>query len=144
MPTYAELKPHADYIKGGRKSDDRAALATGWPMLTLWCEYEMYALALVEVNGGIITPIAEPDYREYFPGFRREWPRALPLRPLWFGFAGNALLYAAVLWLVFFAPFQLRRSIRRRRNLCPACGYPRGTSPVCTECGVPISRNANT
>jgi hypothetical protein len=59
----------------------------------------------------------------------------LPLRPLWPGFAINTIFYAAILWVLFFAPGAVRRTIRRRRGLCPACAYPIGTSSVCTECG---------
>jgi hypothetical protein len=59
----------------------------------------------------------------------------LPCFPIWPGFAINTIFYAAILWLLFFAPGSLRRMIRRRRGLCPACAYPVGTSPVCTECG---------
>jgi len=59
----------------------------------------------------------------------------LPLMPLWPGFAINMLFYAAILWGVFAAPFALRRRRRVKRGLCPACAYPIGDSPVCTECG---------
>ncbi len=61
--------------------------------------------------------------------------RLAPLRPLWSGFAVNTLLYAVVLWLLILGPFALRRFIRIRRGLCPACAYPRGESDVCSECG---------
>jgi hypothetical protein len=54
------------------------------------------------------------------------------------GFAINTIFYAAILWVLFFAPGKVRRSMRRRRGLCPACGYPVGMSEVCTECGLPI------
>ena len=64
--------------------------------------------------------------------------RVLPFRPLWPGFAVNSLLYAAVLWLLICGPFALRRFIRVRRGLCPACAYPHGESPVCSECGKTI------
>ncbi len=60
------------------------------------------------------------------------------VEPLWRGFAINTVFYAALLWLMFAAPFALRRSIRRRRGLCPACAYPVGASDVCTECGKPV------
>ena len=53
------------------------------------------------------------------------------------GFAINTLFYAGVLWVLFCGPFALRRMIRRRRGQCPACAYPIGQSPVCTECGAP-------
>ncbi len=63
-------------------------------------------------------------------------------RPLWPGFAVNTLFYAVVLWLLIPGPFALRRFIRVRRGLCPACAYPRGESDVCSECGkaLPNSR----
>jgi hypothetical protein len=61
---------------------------------------------------------------------------AVPFLPIWPGFAINTIFYAAILWVLFFAPGTIRRTIRRRRGLCPACAYPIGTSPVCTECGV--------
>ena len=59
----------------------------------------------------------------------------LPWAPVWPGFAINTIFYAAVLWLLFAAPFALRRRIRARRGQCPACAYPVGASDVCTECG---------
>jgi len=62
----------------------------------------------------------------------------VPFRPLWPGFAINTLFYAGVLWVLFCGPFALRRMIRRRRGRCPACAYPVGSSPVCTECGASL------
>ncbi len=67
----------------------------------------------------------------------RRW-RALPLRPIWRGFAINTIFYAALLWLLIPGPFVLRRHIRIRRGLCPACAYPMGESAVCSECGSEI------
>jgi len=63
----------------------------------------------------------------------------LPYRPYWPGFAINTLFYAGVLWMLFAGPFALRRMIRRRRGRCPACAYPVGQSPVCTECGAAVT-----
>ncbi len=70
----------------------------------------------------------------------------LPLRPIWLGFAFNTIFYAAILWLLAFAPFTARRRlrrerghIRRKRGHCIKCGYDlRGSSRgegVCSECG---------
>ncbi len=72
------------------------------------------------------------------PGGGSSWPNALPLRPLWPGFAVNTLFYAAILWLIIPGPFALRRLIRRRRGLCPACGYDlrHAEHQACPECGV--------
>ncbi len=57
---------------------------------------------------------------------------------LWLGFAINTLFYAAILWLLILGPFTLRRLIRRRRGLCPACGYDMKHAEHdqgCPECG---------
>jgi hypothetical protein len=62
----------------------------------------------------------------------------LPMQPIWLGVTANTLLYAAGCWALFHAPsapFAMRRWLRLRRNLCPHCAYPVGTSDVCTECG---------
>jgi hypothetical protein len=71
-------------------------------------------------------------------GSRWEDIATLPLRPIWPGFAPNTLFYAAILWGLFAAPFALRRRLRIRRGLCPACAYPIGASVLCTECGRPL------
>jgi hypothetical protein len=64
--------------------------------------------------------------------------RPIPFSPLWPGFAVNTLSYALILWLLILGPFAVRRSIRRRRGLCPQCAYPMGEAAVCTECGKPL------
>jgi len=69
--------------------------------------------------------------------------QALPLRPLWPGFALNTLCYAllsVLLWLLMVqGSGRFRRLRRRRRGHCTNCGYDlRGTSGgggVCPECG---------
>jgi hypothetical protein len=68
----------------------------------------------------------------------RSFTGLLPLRPIWPGFAINTVFYAGVLWLLFAAPFALRRRRRIKRGLCPKCAYPVGTSAVCTECGAAV------
>ncbi|MCH8823743.1 MAG: hypothetical protein IH984_09580 [Planctomycetes bacterium] len=67
--------------------------------------------------------------------------KMLPIRPIIPGFVANMLLYAATLWLLLVAPWQLRRTIRRKRGLCIQCGYDlRGTDHiVCPECGTKLS-----
>ena len=70
---------------------------------------------------------------------RGEWT-FIPLRPIWLGFVGNTLFYAGLLYL----PFVVRRFIRVRRGLCPACAYQRGESDVCSECGHPVHSAAPT
>ena len=80
----------------------------------------------------------------HVPKFVKRWAGEsplifLPLRPILSGFALNTIFYAAILWLVFAAPGFVRRRIRIKRGQCPACGYPIGTNPVCTECGTPVT-----
>jgi hypothetical protein len=64
-----------------------------------------------------------------------QWLRTV--RPIWPGFAINTVFDAAILWLLFAAPFALRRRWRFKRGLCPKCAYPVGASEVCAECGAP-------
>ena len=70
--------------------------------------------------------------------------RVLPLRPLWPGSAVNTIFYALVLGLLVYGTLVLRRILRYRRGLCPACAYPMGESPTCTECGRALSRTPET
>ena len=91
-----------------------------------------------QVDGGISLPLREPDYLDYYPGFSRMWARALPLRPIWPGFAINTISYVAILWLLFAFPGALRRFIRRKRGYCTRCGYDLRINPGrCPECGRP-------
>jgi hypothetical protein len=62
---------------------------------------------------------------------------ALPLRPIWPGFAIDTLFYAAIWGGLFFGFASAKRGMRRRRGRCPQCGYDlRGNlSAGCSECG---------
>ncbi len=68
--------------------------------------------------------------------------KPMPRHLLWPGFAVNTILYATVLTLLICGPFALRRFIRIRHRLCPACAYPRGASDVCSECSRPLHQHA--
>jgi len=123
---------------------------SGWPLLALhglrdW-PADSWRTSTVPATAGE-RPVEPYQYRWLWrigsidsnPAMRGRAPLAprflLPLQPLWPGFAINTLLYSALAWLVLFAPFAFRRAVRRRRNRCECCGYPRGVSPVCSECG---------
>jgi hypothetical protein len=116
---------------------------SGWPLLVLSASiYRMHGLNSpgYEVFGGIQTPLEPFTYGGLTlpKGFAMPpdvIPRVLPLRPIWPGFVVNTLFYAAILWLLICGPFAVRRVIRIRRGLCPACAYPRGEAAVCSECG---------
>lgn len=64
----------------------------------------------------------------------------VPVRPIVVGLAFNTVAYAAALWLLFIGPLKLRARSRERRGLCVKCGYSRGSSSVCTECGAALAR----
>jgi len=107
--------------------------ARGWPMRTLWCEYE-FSEASRDVRsstslGGITAPLPYSFF------IADEYRAALPLRPIWPGTVINAIFYSMILWALFAMPGMIRRRWRVRRGRCAACGYPTGTSAVCTECG---------
>jgi hypothetical protein len=111
----------------------------GWPMVSLRSGFD--ALADPNNSAGIIARsvggVPLPPQPRVMA--TTVWDvRALPLIPIWPAFAINTIFYAAILWVLFFAPGKVRRSIRRRRGLCPACAYPIGTSEICTECGAQL------
>ncbi len=58
-----------------------------------------------------------------------------PVELIWVGVGVNSMLCAAILLGVIPGPSALRRVVRIKRGLCPACAYPRGESDVCSECG---------
>ena len=119
--------------------------ARGWPCLALANRIDLQwnpttrKYSITKVGSGI--PIETQHWPPQKPG--RDWytgpipQRAiLPYRPIWPGFAINTVFYAAILWSPF-APFQLRRYVRRKRGHCIKCGYDlRATSGGgCPECG---------
>ena len=109
------------------------SVCSGWPTRSL--KYWIIARPGTDshwADRGIETSLQMTN--PYFTPFSRR----LPLVPMWPGFAINTIFYAAILWVLFAVPLGLRRRRRIRRGLCPACAYPVGISPVCTECGKPL------
>ena len=105
--------------------------ARGWPALALWSSYDSVyqrnkGHALVGQRHAIALWGMDTRWSEPFRDVK-----AIPIAPIWVGFAVNTLFYAALLLL----PFVLRRIIRLKRGRCPACAYPMGESAVCSECG---------
>ncbi len=65
-----------------------------------------------------------------------------------YGYIGNGVLVIVILagacnilWMAL-AIRQHRIEERIKNGLCPACGYHVGTSPICTECGKPVTPKA--
>lgn len=112
----------------------------GWP-LRAFCAERHYVKQGLGIPGlqrfdspasfwdGIAIPERVKGNSEY---------RCLPTGPLWPGFAINTVFYAAVVWMLFAAPFALRRRRRVERSLCPKCAYDlrSGRSNTCPECGI--------
>jgi hypothetical protein len=111
------------------------SVMAGWPALT-------FSGSLVN-NNYSMGVVKAPQWGGPSPGVRST-ERLIPVRPIWPGFAINTLFYAGILWLLFAAPFALRRRRRIKRGLCPKCAYPIGTSNVCTECGAAVQLSTRT
>lgn len=127
------------------ESENFTELQVGWPLRTL-SSRNMGLCSMTTARGtaSLSTILSEPvvDGIGLAPFPMRgsaafSW-RALPYRPMWAGLIVNTLFYAVALGLLFVIPNALRRRLRRRRGQCEACGYPIGTSPVCTECGAAV------
>ena len=135
IPTWSRIKLGSCAIPRGsgtvvRMYDERA---TGWPYLACRC----WRLLSGDVfNGRVESSFGAISIsrRQGFGGSED----ALPWLPVWPGFAINTVFYAFVLWLLFAAPFAMRRRRRIKRGLCPKCAYPVGASDVCTECGARV------
>ncbi len=108
----------------------------GWPWLSLWVSFHEIrpsgTTGTTTVAVELWTGLAVSSSARLL-----DPPRALPLGPIWSGFAMNTAFYAAILWLLTLGTFALRRLIRRKRGLCVPCGYDlRGDlEHGCPECG---------
>ncbi len=122
--------------------------ARGWPFQSLMSETLPYQRS---IRYGWVLPQAHERYGSTasptnWPGHEhlKSWvgfyfaELAIPLRPIWPGFALNTIFYATIVWVLIPGPFTLRRFLRLRRGRCPKCAYPMGESVTCTECGKPL------
>jgi hypothetical protein len=123
LPSWAHFDEPGEKFAG--------ALLRGWPCRALACWSRPSRDGSSELLMGIFCGFIEGDF-----------PRVLPLRPLWPGFLINTVFYGLILWLIICGPFVLRRLIRIKRGRCPKCGYDlRGAPPEvgagggCPECG---------
>lgn len=114
---------HASQVEGQSQAYSMEVEFSGWPWpviakVEMWWDWNSPALAGVE-----------PDPRPQ-----------LVLR----GLILNPIVFAVGVWAVCLGPFEIFWAVRRARRIrghcCVACGYPIGTSEVCTECGMLHSR----
>ena len=122
-------------LPGPIEFERRWFTSRGWPMRALWCEEEAWLESAgnrtrLGASGGAALP-------DWGPRSRFGYPRVLPLRPIWIGFAVNTILYWLILLCPAWALIALRRHIRRHRGRCLKCGYNlRGEfDAACPECG---------
>lgn len=117
----------------------RAILATGWPAPSMWASFDQQPSPnywwFKSRNGIVIAPA--PAFPDHFTLLApRE--RVLPLRIVWPGFILSAMFWSACWTVVLLLPLWIRRTLRKRRGRCLACGYDRrghGTAERCPECG---------
>jgi hypothetical protein len=108
-------------------------MSSGWPMRCL----EGRDTTGIGLENAFELP-------EFLPGNRSVYGMYfLPTKPLLSGFVIDTLFYAAILWMLFAAPFVLRKRRRIKRGLCLKCAYNLGASNIphtqCPECGTTIS-----
>lgn len=99
-------------------------LEAGWPYACLAIEYWRESLSVRVAGQGPIE--------------NNGWTiggRPFPKEILWTGFAVNTAAYTLGWLVLILSPGVIRRRARVWRSRCPACGYPVGLNPVCTECG---------
>ncbi len=147
IPSWSEFDiPLDEYRTAEGWIESRSTVARGWPMLSL----RYYSDFLRSPDGELINrqnqwSIRWPcgQWKLYPLGDRTRQPLThdiyIPLLPIWTGFAVNALVFAVPLWALLFGCAGMRRWRRLRRGLCERCGYQRGDSELCSECGGALS-----
>jgi hypothetical protein len=107
------------YAENGTTTHQMMVWQYGWPLP-------------VYTKQGLAWPQDDPVWKSNYVSER---PPVLR----WTGAILNPLIAATALWAIFLLPIFLfiaiRRAHRHARGACEYCGYPRGTSPTCVECG---------
>ena len=115
----------------------------GWPMRCVRCRvvYEDFNQPSKAWRSSGVLDVSRgpPDPDTWFTS-RAAWtiPSWFPIAPWWPGLIVNTLFYALPVFIVWCAIPAVRRALRRKRGLCPACAYPRAalaTDSPCPECG---------
>ncbi len=109
----------------------------GWPMRSLGCWY----VGVTGNPGGMVTATGNVTVARGIK-IRAGWPpagnglRAIPLWPLWPGFAVNTALYAALAWAAWRGTGIVRSRRWSAHGRCAGCGYEVGMLERCPECGL--------
>jgi hypothetical protein len=123
----------------GSNAECRDTDAAGWPWISMSSERNLTPDFTLELCSGIRVPwktgvmMPPPLF-----GAPAAAPGALPLRPLWPGFAVDAGIFAMAWFGLLFVSGMIRRAFRRRRGRCSSCAYDLRGIPIgapCPECG---------
>lgn len=113
---------------------EREAEALGWPFLALWCSFGNVPGGAMDVSGAVILP-----GHTVAKGWRvsQAYPAALPYRPIWTGLLVDSFVFASAWWVGLTLLGRARRTARRHRGRCAACGYDLAgnVTGTCPECG---------
>lgn len=112
-----------------------SAWATGWPMLSMKGASSRSPRSVRECVVLRLDRCPRWIWGKYNNG--TVWIAYLPCQPIWPGFIVNSLLYAAIAWVACWA-MTSRPRFRAWRGQCRRCGYPRGASSICSECGATV------
>lgn len=146
--TFIDTTDNADQSETGRSVIHYSLdiFSHGWPFRAL--AYHEHG-----IGGGLPSSLAIPLVEDAAEraGWRRgiefpSWitidrsiPRKIPLIPIMPGLIVDFVFWTGVVWVVFIAPFRIRRMFQRHQRLkrgqCLKCGYDLAGLPRCPECG---------
>ncbi len=124
--------------------DIRAFVSCGWLLRALACagaRTTTYLPAPMPRTPTVLYGLPVPRrFARYFANSTVAGSALLPTQPLYRGLILDTLLFSAAWFPLLAVPGVRRRTRRRRRGHCPACGYDRlgefGTP--CPECGARV------
>lgn len=107
-------------------------IAAGWPFraFTTDVSVDLLGATLPKCKGGWIInwPISELLTKQDLQG-------VVPYQIIPLTFALNSAIYTLIVWLFVSGPGVFRAYIRNCNHQCLCCGYPRGHTNRCSECG---------
>ncbi|MCK6476458.1 MAG: hypothetical protein L6Q35_06470 [Phycisphaerales bacterium] len=115
-------------------------IAHGWPWLAAECQI-WWLVKDVPAGSAAQSQVLHVHQGMLFGTASAQTPllelRALPLRPLWLGFAANVTAFSTVFLILLGVADGCRQLRRYRRGLCPRCAYDRSHdyAKPCPECG---------
>jgi hypothetical protein len=134
--------------QGEQRDKARIVVRSGWPAYCLHKESIPYHRriyptgTLVDTSGiqAVDAPVPALGARGGV-GARGPLDGMLAIAPIWPGLATNTVFWSIVAFASLRACRCVRRMLKRvlsrTPGICEHCGYPSGSSALCTECGAP-------